>query len=188
MRSAEPCMPWKACAAGAPLHLTMTFVGDTLVLGAGTPLAVADRRVFLTKQDTHAFDEARVAALLALACGRIISPAELRYVHEALKRQSEGDTTLALMHLALGNLPKLQPPDEGARRLSSACGLLKGGTSPAELLSALGIDSASSESVDRAYNPDQPRVPVGNGTPKRAMDQRWRGDLRPTGAQGCTGR
>jgi hypothetical protein len=57
----------------APLHLTMAFDGDTLGLGAGTPLAVADRRLFLTERDGEAFDESRVAALLALACGRAIT-------------------------------------------------------------------------------------------------------------------
>jgi hypothetical protein len=141
----------------------MAFEGDTLVLGARTPLAVADRKLFLNKRDSEAFDEARVAALLAVACGRAVTPSELRYVRGALRRKSEGAMALALMDLALANLPKLQPPDEAAWRLSAADRLLKGGMAPAELLSELGLAPASAGAIERAYNPDQPRTPAGNG-------------------------
>lgn len=48
-------------------------------------------------------------------------------------------------------------PDGGRR-------IVEARTTPAELLSALGQAPASAETVQRAYNPDQPRVPAGNGT------------------------
>jgi hypothetical protein len=47
--------------------------------------------------------------------------------------------------------------------LSAAERLLQGGMAPAELLSALGLVSASAEAVERAHDPDQPRVPAGSG-------------------------
>jgi hypothetical protein len=146
-----------------PLHLAMTFEGDALVLGAGTRLGLANRGLLQHKQDGEAGDEARVAALLAAAYGRAIAPSELAYIRGALEKQSEGQTSLALVYLALANLPKLQPPAEAAWRLSAADALMKGGMAPWEILEALGIGKTAGEEFDRAYNPEQPRVPAGNG-------------------------
>lgn len=71
---------------------------------------------------------------------------------------------MALTHLALAGVGRLDDPREDARRLFIADGLMKGGVAPATILEALGAGS-SSEGLDRAYNPDQPRVPAGNGRP-----------------------
>jgi hypothetical protein len=59
--------PWGARDPRAPpLHLTMTFESDVLVLGAGTRIGLAKRGMSLRKIRDEAFDEARVAALLAV--------------------------------------------------------------------------------------------------------------------------
>ncbi len=146
-----------------PLHLAMTFEGDALVLGVGTRLGLANRGLLLRNQRSEAFDEARVAALLAAAYGRAIGPSELAYIRGALEKQSEGQTPLALVYLALADLPKLQPPAEAAWRLAAADELMKGGMARGEILGALGIGKTAGEEFVRAYNPDQPRVPAGNG-------------------------
>ncbi len=165
MSPEAPAKPWETRDPRAPLHPAMTFEGDALVLGAGTRLGHAKRSLFLRKQNCEAFDEARVSALLAAAHGRAITPIELAYVRGALEKQSEGQAPLALVHLALAGLPKLQPPAEAAWRLSAADELMKRGMAPSELMAALGIGSTPREAFDRAYNPDQPRAPAGNGRP-----------------------
>ncbi len=174
-----PAKPWEARDPRAPLQLAMTFEGDALVLGAGTRLGLAKRSLFLRKRDGEAFDEARVAALLAGACGRAITPSQLAHVRGALVKQSEGQTPLALVHLALAGLPKLQPPAEAAWRLSAADELMKRGMAPGELMAALGIGNAAEGKLDRAYNPDQPRVPAGSG---RSSGQWTSGDYADDGA------
>ena len=163
MAAEAPVEPWEAHDPRAPLHLTMTFEGDALVLGAGTRLGLAKRGMSLRKIRDEAFDEARVAALLAVAHGCEIAPSALTYICGALEKQREGETALALVYLALANLPKLQRPAEAAWRLSAADGLLKDGMAPGSLLAALGIGSAASNRFERAYDPEQPRVPAGSG-------------------------
>lgn len=149
--------------------------------GLASPLA----GFFLRGHDHEGFDEARVAALLAVAHGRATERSELACVRRALRKQSEGETTLALMELALANLPKLQRPEEAAWRLSAADGLLKAGLPPREMLAALGIESSTIEPLDRAYNPDQPRVPAGSG---RESGQWTTGDNSGDSGSGETGR
>ena len=41
---------------------------------------------------------------------------------------------------------------------------MKAGVPPRTILEALGAPSTQAD-LDRAYNPDQPRVPAGNGRP-----------------------
>ena len=71
---------------------------------------------------------------------------------------------LALTHLALAGAGRLTEPREDARRLFIADGLMKGGVSPSTIIAALGEPPAQND-LERAYNPDQPRVPAGNGRP-----------------------
>jgi hypothetical protein len=117
----------------------------------------------LRKIRHEAFDEARVAALLAVAHGCEIIPSTLRYICRALEKRSEGETALAQVYLAMANLPTLQRPAEAAWRLSAADGLLKDGMAPGTLLEVLGIGPSTPETVERTYDPDQPRVPSGSG-------------------------
>ena len=156
--------PREARDPRAPLHLSMMFDGDALVLGAGTRLGFARPSLFLREGDREAFDKARVSALLAVTYGRAITASELVYIRKALEREAEGQTPLALVHLALAGLPKLEFDGEAAWRLSAADGLIKGGMAPATMLEALGLGPGANEPLGRAYNPDQPRVPAGNGT------------------------
>ena len=127
---------------------TVTLSDDGLRLG-GIVLAKAD-----------AFDEERLAALLAAAYGDALPHSALAYVKGALAKQREGQTALAQTYLALAGLPPLADPFEAIRRLSAADGLMKSGVAPAAIIEAL---APSSNAVERAYNPDQPRVPAGNG-------------------------
>ncbi len=106
------------------------------------------------------FDKERVAALLAAAYGDTLPHAAVAYLKGALDNQSEGLTALALTYLALAGLPPLADPLEVTWRLSAADGLLKAGAGPETIIEAL---APSRGTVECVYNPDQPRVPAGNG-------------------------
>jgi len=71
---------------------------------------------------------------------------------------------LAVTHHALAGVGRLDDPREDSRRLFIADGLMKAGVPPTTILAALG-DAPPPDALDRAYNPDQPRVPAGNGRP-----------------------
>ena len=73
---------------------------------------------------------------------------------------ARGQTALVQTCLALAGLPPLADPFEAIWRLSAADGLMKSGVAPAAIIEAL---APISNAVERAYNPDQPRVPAGNG-------------------------
>lgn len=141
----------------------LTFRGDDLLLGAETRIGSATRALFLGLQDREALDEDRVAALLASAYGHAIEPSQMRYVRTALRKHSDGETALALVNLALANFKRLDDVDDSAWRLGAAERLLAAGMSPGELLTAIGLASSGETDIDRAYNPEQPRVPAGNG-------------------------
>lgn len=131
----------------------LTFEGGALLLGEGARL-----------DETADGDAAtRNEALLAAAYGKPIEDAALRHVQRALVRKREGNDALALTHLALTGLGKLAQPLEAAKRVAMVDGLIARGVAPKTILAALGLDSATNEIVSRAYNPDQPRVPAGNG-------------------------
>lgn len=153
---------WEARGAYTPLHCMMTFDGDELVLGAETKLAIAE-------SDSpgggggSAAKEARVVALLSAAYRRPIASSTLTHIQRALVKQSVGEATLALVHLALAGLPKLASPMDDARRLFMADGLMKEGVNPRTILRALELDESRLDQLERRYNPDQPRVPAGNG-------------------------
>ena len=154
---------WDARAAGAPLHRAMTFEGDDLVLGAGTKLAAVERGPRKADKDPGPVDDARLVAMLSAAYRRPIGAPVLGYIRRALVKQGEGETAVALTHLALTGLPKLAQPMEDARRLFMADGLLKAGVGPRTILKALELDDGPLNQLERRYNPDQPRVPAGNG-------------------------
>ena len=153
---------WDARATSAPVHCFMTFEGDALVLGASTKLANVKRSAS-DEAEASVATGTRLFALLSIAYGRQIEAQALGYVRRALVKQSEGETTLALTHLALSGLPKLNEPKEDARRLFMADGLMKAGVSPRVILQALELDEGPLGELERSYNPDQPRVPAGSG-------------------------
>ena len=67
---------------------------------------------------------------------------------------------LANFRLIFAGLPQLANPDD-AHRLRRAAALLDDGMTPRALLKAL--DHAATDFVRGRYDPDQPRVPAGNG-------------------------
>jgi len=150
---------WDTHSSRAPLQAALTFVDDWLVLGAGTRLALAKRGGY-----APASDDARISALLCAAYERPLEPAALRYIRRAIVKHSEGDATLALVHLSMTGLWPLKQPKQAAYRLFMADGMMKAGMTPLDATRALDVDSASIDRIKK-YFPDQPRVPAGNGRP-----------------------
>jgi hypothetical protein len=140
-----------------------TFDGDELVLGARTNLAVVRRDGVRQGEKSPRVDEARLSALLAIAYGRSISALSLAHARRAVEKMREGDTTMALMNLALTGLGKLTDVVEDSRRLSMADGLMTAGVEPRVILQALELESGAPGGRAAKYDPDQPRVPAGSG-------------------------
>ena len=153
---------WDARAAAAAVHATMAFVGDELVLGAGTRLGGVARGAGLA-DEPDPVDDVRLAAKLSAAYRRPIGAPTLRYIRRALAKQGEGETAAALTHLALTGLPRLLQPEQDARRLFMADGLMEAGVAPRTIVEALDLDPAPLDELARRYDPDQPRVPAGSG-------------------------
>jgi len=153
---------WRTRQATVPIDPAMTFAPEGLVLGARTVLAPAatdgDRWTIRLEGS-----EARLAALLAAAHLRPVTPEALNHIRKAAERWNEGDAGLAQVHLALSRLGPLDAP--GAQRLFLADELLKAGTPPDVILRALNPSPSAPEPLGKEYNRDQPRVPAGNGRP-----------------------
>ncbi len=105
----------------------------------------------------------RAVALVSIALGRPLDASAATHVRRALAKAREGDAPLALTHLALAGVGRLDDPREDARRLFIADGLMKAGMAPRTIVAALG--APASGVLDCAFDPDQPRVPAGNGRP-----------------------
>lgn len=152
---------WRERERTLPLDLTPTFQDEGLVLGAGAILlAAAAERGRLIRLDGVA--EARLLVLLSAAYGRIVEPGVLGHVRRAAARWNEGDAALASVHLALAGLGALPSPRDCSRRLFLTERLIEAGVEFDALLRALDLGD-SLNILDRAYNPDQPRVPAGSG-------------------------
>lgn len=177
---------WDASSAQAPLHCAMTFVGGNLVLGAETKLAAAESDLPPEEGDASAANDARIVALLSAAYRRSIAPSTLTHIHRALIKQSEGNATLALVHLAMTGLPKLATPKEDARRLFMADGLIAADVAPRIILQALELNDPSLDDLERGYNPNQPRVPAGSGRESGQWTSGDTGDAPPTDAAGAS--
>lgn len=148
---------WRARRANAPLRAEMTFEDGALVLGAGAILAKT------AAASDGASDDARLAALLGVAHRRPVAPRALAHIRRAIVKKREGETTLALIHLALSSVAKLERPAEGARRLFIADELMKAGIAPGAVIDAFKRFGGTLDDLERRYDPDQPRVPAGNG-------------------------
>lgn len=140
---------------------TVIEINDTgLVFGAGTVLGrmTRDKRGDASL-DLDA-DSQRIFALLAAAYGRAVSSDICRHIESASEQWRRGDKALANIRLAFARLPRLETRAD-AFRLFHAENLLERGVSPRALMLAFGFDP---EAVDLAkYDPNQPRVPAGNG-------------------------
>jgi hypothetical protein len=86
----------------------------------------------------------------------------LSHLRKAAQRWSEGEDTLAAMHLALSGLAQLQRPEADAYRPFLADGLLKAGFDAEAIIDAIEAGDSALSRV-RKYSPDQPRVPAGSG-------------------------
>ncbi|MGO9132691.1 MAG: hypothetical protein ACLP8A_01405 [Methylovirgula sp.] len=131
-----------------------------LVFGAGTVLA----RMTQDPRDAPRLDlntdRQRVVALLAVAYGRPVSPDVFRHIEGASEQWRRGDRALADIRLAFARLPRLDDRAD-AFRLFRAEDLLERGVSPWALMLAFGFDPAVANLAK--YDPNQPRVPAGNG-------------------------
>jgi hypothetical protein len=141
----------------------MTFAGDALFLGAGTALAKGPCAANDGTDDVGSRADARLVALLSAAHRRPISSRSIAHLRRAIAKRREDDTTLALIHLALSGVARLKRPTEDARRLFVADELIKAGVAPNDMVNAFARFTGTLEELERAYDPNQPRVPTGNG-------------------------
>jgi hypothetical protein len=151
---------WQTQARNVPIQSVLRFTPEGLVFGAGTVLVPADGKRRLRKLKGQ---EARILALLSAAYGKAVSPAVLGNIERAAKNWGDGDDCLAYIHLAHTGLSEPQDPYESGRCLFIADALMKAGTSLRAILKALKFDTAYIDTVEKLYNPLEPRVPAGSG-------------------------
>jgi len=130
------------------------------MFGAGTVLAHMTRDKCDGVVLSLDADRQRISALLAAAYGRPVSPDVFRHIEGASEQWRRGDKVLANIRLAFARLPRLDDRAD-AYRLFRAEDLLDRGLSPRALMRMLGFDPAASDLAK--YDPNQPRVPAGNG-------------------------
>jgi hypothetical protein len=138
---------WDARRTNVRIAPLPEFIGGVLTIGAGTKLSS------LSAQNREA-EADRAIALLSVALGRPLEATAAAHARRALDKARDGDVPLALIHLALAGVGRLDDPREDARRLSIADGLMKGGVAPSVIIAALGDAASPSNELNRAYNPD----------------------------------
>jgi len=105
-------------------------------------------------------DQDRLLALLSAAQERPASPDTLRHLQDASNHWRRGDKALANIRSAFAGLPRLDGPFD-AYRLFLAEELLGAGMSPDALMKGLGFPAPARGLAK--FDPNQPRVPAGNG-------------------------
>jgi hypothetical protein len=147
---------------------TVTIDETGLVLGLGT------RLVRVTKDGGLAVDgdNERMLALLSVAARRPVAPDIAGAIEAAAGHWGRGDKALANLRLVFGRLPHLDEPAD-AWRLRLAEALLDKGVSPRVLMAELGFDSLAPDLGKFGYNPNQPRVPAGNGRDSGRWEAFW---------------
>jgi hypothetical protein len=151
---------WRSQARPRTLHPAMTLNEAGLVLGAGTVLAKRRMSSRTSELDLELAEE-RSLALLSIAYSRPVDPAILGNIRRASKAWCDGETVLALIHLAHSALPPLADED-AAYRLFIADRLLGAGISGRDLLKVCGIDTTAFDLLKAGFDPAQPRAPAGN--------------------------
>ena len=126
------------------------------MLGADTPLV---RRTGAGRFGVGE-DGGRCLALLSVLCRRPVEADMLRPIEAAAIHWASGDKALANLRLVFSGLPKLHAPADAAR-LQAAAYCLDNGMAPRDLMTALDLDPSVLDLVK--FDPDQPRVPAGNG-------------------------
>jgi hypothetical protein len=151
---------WKDEAHYRPFRPYLHIDDDGLSLGAGTVLApmVIDRAG--TPSLALAGEEEKIIALLSLGYRKPIPIAALKFIKRASMQWTKGEKAIAHFELAYARLPRFEMRDD-ARALFFADGLVKLGVSPRALMLARGLDTGALDLLK--YNPDQPRVPAGQG-------------------------
>jgi hypothetical protein len=143
-----------------PISHAAEIGDDGLILGAGTILARMTRDAFGAPRLAVEEDEDRLIALLAAAHGSPASPELRRHLESASDYWRRGEKALANIRLAYAALPRLEDRAD-AYRLFLAEELLDSGMSPGALMKRLGFEPSTRGFVK--YDPNQPRVPAGNG-------------------------
>lgn len=131
--------------------------GSGFTLGAGSRLVRFDPK---TGRLGLASDCERCLALLPVVARTPMDAKAIRHFEAAASYWDRGDKALANLRLAFAGLPRLRDAGD-AGRLTAAEYLLDHGMTPSELLDELQIDATPL--VLQKYDPDQPRVPSGQG-------------------------
>ena len=160
MLDEQLCDKWHACKRAVPIYPVMTFAPNGLVLGAGTILLQAEGPRQLQSLRGQ---EARVLALLAAAYGKAVAPAVLGNIERAVKSWRDGDQCLAHIHLAHSGLHAPSELRTAACRLFIAECAMEAGMSPRDIFQVLKIGGSYVDTVEKAYNPTEPRVAAGSG-------------------------
>jgi len=137
----------------------MIFAPQGLMLGAGTILVPAEGARKLKSLKGR---EQQVLALLSAAYGAAVAPSVLNNIERAAKSWSEGDDFTAHIHLAHTGLHALDDFPSAAQRLQMVRGALDHGASPRAVFEALRLDARYIDTLEKLYNPAQPRVPAGH--------------------------
>jgi hypothetical protein len=142
-----------------PLSRSLTFTDAGLVLGAGTSVAPM-RRDGEGAETLDLSGEDRILALLAAAFSAPVNAAVLTKLQHASTLWTQGDKSLAQIHLEHLRLPKLENGEQ-AFRLFLADHLIASGHSPRDLYKVLGFDLPKGL---RKFSPDQARDDHGRWT------------------------
>jgi hypothetical protein len=137
----------------------MMFASQGLMLGYGTILVAAEGTRKLKGLKGR---EQEVLALLSAAYGRAVEPSVLNNIERAAKSWAGGDDFTAHIHLAHTGLRALDDLPNAAHRLRMAKGMLDHGGSPRSVFEALRLDPRYIDTLEKHYNPAQPRVPAGH--------------------------
>jgi hypothetical protein len=108
-------------------------------------------------------EETKLLTLLAVAYGRPVDLSVLNSFRAASKHTRAGDECMAAMSVALARLPRLLDPDDAARRLFIAEGLVAAGVRPQDIWKALEFDLELSNELEKLYNQNEARNPKGDG-------------------------
>lgn len=107
-------------------------------------------------------DRVRLGALLSIAFNEVCGASTLRLLEFAEAAYKQGHAAKSAMHVALANFPKFVSRAH-ALRLHTAAGLLDAGLfTSRDLVKVCGLDVGAFDAVTK-YNPNEPRVPAGNG-------------------------
>jgi hypothetical protein len=151
---------WHARERVIPISPAMQFASEGLILGAGTVVVAAEGSRRLRSLQGQ---EARVLALLSAAYGKAVAPSVVGNITRAAKAWYEGDDCLAYIHLAHARLGELDDAYDAAQRLFIVDGFMKVGTSPQAIFAALCLGEVYVQGIEKFFNPDEPRIPVGSG-------------------------